>query len=547
MSKDWASSVKSICSWLLPAVLSGTLMGLAYPPFEIDWLIWIALVPLLWVIATAERASQAALAGFVAGLIYFLFVNQPLTSSQGWTGWLVDVEPGEREALIGRQYYVLKFLWVVLSAWCAVFWALFAGALSRLARGSTIHLAVLAPPLAILLTEWLRPMTTWDYQWGFLGNAAIAFDPVAQIGALGGVWLLSWLVILVNVGILSAFSLYQRPGDWPVPAAILVILISAVLGGAWRMESLENRLLERDDGLNVAAIQYIQDKTLRSNYTTLGLERAYLELMGMVARGDAGQIDLIVLPESVAVGALSIDGSTIPDVSPQIQWPLEQWQQAISWVMGQSRADVDIVIGLDTVSDGKLHNSLVFWDGGEIQKTYYKQRLVPFSEYQPEILGLLGMRGRMQYYPGDSSQLATLQDVRIGGFICQEVQIPNVIRQSVRDGAELLVSGGNDGVFGDPAVAKVHANMARLRAIESGRFIVRAMKTGVSAIISPTGREVSRSETSDSVIVADTVYALHDDTFFVKFGDWPLIPALGIVLFYLAQSLQRRSVKQLPD
>lgn len=539
MSKDRASSVKSICSWLLPAVLSGTLMGLAYPPFEIDWLIWIALVPLLWVIATAERASQAALAGFVAGLIFFLFVNQPLTSSQGWTGWLVDVEPGEREALIGRQYYVLKLLWVVLSAWCAVFWALFAWALSRLARGSTIRLAVLAPPLAILLTEWLRPMTTWDYQWGFLGNAAIAFDPIAQIGALGGVWLLSWLVILVNVGILSAFYLYQRPGGWPVPAGILAILISVVLGGAWRMESLENRLLERDDGLNVAAIQYIQDKTLRSNYTTLGLERAYLELMGMVARGDAGQIDLIVLPESVAVGALSIDGSTIPDVSPQIQWPLEDWQQAISWIMGQSRTDVDIVIGLDTVSDGKLHNSLVFWDDGKIQRTYDKQRLVPFSEYQPKILGLLGIRGRMQYYPGDSSQLASLQGVKIGGFICQEVQIPSVIRRSVLDGAELLVSGGNDGVFGNPAVAKVHANMARLRAIESGRFIIRAMKTGVSAIISPTGRELSRSESSDSSIAVAQVQPLDTTTPYVRFGDWPLYLAAVMLLWGISVPLKR--------
>src|SRR6056297_2511207 len=100
-------------------------------------------------------------------------------------------------------------------------------------------MAVLAPPLAILLVEWLRPMTTWDYQWGFLGNAAIAFEPVAQIGALGGVWLLSWLVILVNVGALSAVRLFERPGSWPVPVGILAILISVVVGGVWRVGAVE--------------------------------------------------------------------------------------------------------------------------------------------------------------------------------------------------------------------------------------------------------------------------------------------------------------------
>jgi len=541
MLKNLAEKARSLLPCLSLAALSGVLMGLAYPPFEINWLIWVALVPLLWVIVTADRKLHAFLAGFIAGFIFFIFVIQPLTSSQGWTGWLTDVAPGEREEIIGRQYYALQLLWFVLSAWGALFWGLFSVALAGLTRGSIFRLAVLAPPLAILITEWLRSITTWDYQWGFLGNAAIAFEPVAQIGALGGVWLLSWLVILVNVGVLSAFGLFRNPRSWPVPAGILAITTAVIVGGLWRSDSLETRLSELEDGVDVAAIQFIQEKTLRSNYTNLGLERAYLELMGLVARGDAGEIDLIVLPESVAVGALSIDSSTIPDVPRQIQWPLEHWQQAISRIMDQSRTEVDIIMGLDTISNQRLHNSLVFWDYGEIRTTYHKRRLVPFSEYQPRVLGLLGIQGRMQYNPGDSSRLASLQGIQIGGFICQEVQIPAVLRKSVRDGAELLVSGGNDGVFGSPAVASAHANMARLRAIENGRFIIRSMKTGISAIISPTGREISRTSTSDSTVLVDEVYALKGATIFVRFGDWPLVLALGVVLLFLKTSKVRNT------
>ena len=533
MLQNLAEKARGLLPCLALAALSGTLMGLTYPPFEIDWLIWLALVPLLWVIRSERRTLHLFVAGFVTGLVFYLIINQSLTSAEGWTGWVVNPAQGEREEIIGRQYVALKLLWLLLSVWCGLFWGAFSLALARIAKGSLFRMALVAPPLAILVCEWLRSITTWDYQWGFLGNATIAFESVAQIGALGGVWLLSWIVVLANVGILSASALVEKPRGWPLPAGILVILTSVVLGGLWRMDSWEEKLSERNDGLNVAAIQYIQDKTLRSNYTSLGLERAYLELMGLVARGDAGLIDLIVLPESVAVGALSIDGSTIPEVSPQIQWPLNDWRQAISWVMEQSATDVDVIIGLDTVSSGELHNSLVFWDDGKIQEVYHKQRLVPFSEYQPKILGLLGIRGRMQYSPGGSSQLASLKDVEIGGFICQEVQIPNVLRQSVRDGAELLVSGGNDGVFLDPAVAKVHANMARLRAIETGRFIIRAMKTGISAIISPTGREISRTSTSDSSVLVNEVHPLRDSTVFVRFGDWPLFLALGLIVLSL--------------
>ena len=527
----------------MPAALSGVLMGLAYPPFEIDWLIWFALVPLLWVISRERRNLHLFAAGFVTGLVFYLIINHTLTSAEGWTGWLVNVAPGEREEIISRQFLALKLLWIILSAWCALFWGAFSLGLGRMTKGSPFRMAMLAPPLAILVCEWLRSVTTWDYQWGFLGNATVGLESVAQIGALGGIWLLSWLVVLVNVGVLSAIALLQQPRRWPLPVAILAVFVAIMAGGLWRMGAVEKKLSELDGGLDVAAIQFIQDKTVRSNYTSLGLERAYLELMRMVARGDTGQIDLIVLPESVAVGALSIDGSTIPEVPEQIQWPVKDWQQAISWVMERSRNDVDIIIGLDTVFEGKLHNSLVFWQDGKIQNTYHKQHLVPFSEYQPKILGLLGIRGRMQYNPGDRSRLASLDGIKIGGFICQEVQIPGALRRSVRDGAELLVSGGNDGVFGNPAVAKIHANMARLRAIESGRFIVRAMKTGVSAIISPTGRELSRSPSSNSSVVVHHVQPLREQTIYVRFGNWPLAIALAVVLVGLPIAIKNRNTK----
>jgi apolipoprotein N-acyltransferase len=145
---------------------------------------------------------------------------------------------------------------------------------------------------------------------------------------------------------------------------------------------------------------------------------------------------------------------------------------------------------------------------------------VPFSEYQPAGWKRLAIRGRSQYSPGQGSQLIHLPDLALGGFICQEVLVPWVTRQSVRDGATLLVSGGNDGVFASPAVARVHADAAQLRAVETGRDVVRAMKTGISAVIDPWGRERERSRSSEPAMLVSEITPLTGHTPYVRFGDW---------------------------
>jgi apolipoprotein N-acyltransferase len=126
-----------------------------------------------------------------------------------------------------------------------------------------------------------------------------------------------------------------------------------------------------------------------------------------------------------------------------------------------------------------------------------------------------------------------------GTFICQEVLIPSLLRRSVLDGAEILVSGGNDGVFASPAVAAAHAAVARIRAVESGRYVLRAMKTGVSAIISPTGEEITRSTSAETALLKGQVEARRHLTPYVRFGPWPLWLSVAVILGALVLRLPR--------
>jgi apolipoprotein N-acyltransferase len=249
-----------------------------------------------------------------------------------------------------------------------------------------------------------------------------------------------------------------------------------------------------------------------------------------VARGKAGDVQLLVLPESISYTVMSLDGSRTAAKPASVHRSPQQWMETLAPSIGESDARFMVILGLDTVERGVLHNSLGFWTKSGLQGWYHKQRLVPLAEYRPALLGLFGMRGPTEYEPGDASRVVTMNGVRFGGFICQEVLTPWITRRSTRDGAQVLVSGGNDGVFASPAVAQVNAAAARLRAVETGRYIIRAMKTGVSAIIDPTGEEIARSKSAEPALLAERIIPLDELTPYVRFGDWPVALAAAVVL-----------------
>jgi apolipoprotein N-acyltransferase len=261
---------------------------------------------------------------------------------------------------------------------------------------------------------------------------------------------------------------------------------------------------------------------------TVGLERAYLQLIRQVAVGRLGPVDLLVLPESIVYTVASLDGSRVDGIPGDAHNDLETWNGLFDNVMAWSDDTMAIVAGLETAQRGRLFNSMVFWSPDTDPRWYHKQRLVPFAEYEPWLVRLFGLSGRM-FEPGRSSRITEIDSIPIGAFICQEVLIPKIPRRSAASGAELLVSGGNDGVFADPAVAQVHAIHARLRAVETGRYLVRSMKTGVSAIISPTGRYVDRSPSSEPHVVVGNVYSSERRTAFVRWGNW-VTPLAAIIV-----------------
>jgi len=525
-------------AWLAWSALSGVLCALAFPPYSQTWLIWIALVPLLWVVLTAPRTGRAFWAGLVAGSVLFLIGLRPLVSAHLWSGWQELTDP---EGLITRQHLVLNFLSVVVAVWCGLFWALFAAASHRLARGRAWRLMLVSPPLFILFAEALRAMLTWKYQWQFLGVTLVEWSWLRQLAAVGGVMLLSVLVVWVNAGLVAVFGRRAGRRQRLYRGLSVIAVLAAASGlGAWQVQTTRAELADARS-LMAGAFQHHQDQYHWSDYTAVGVEHSYARFLTELFSDRSRGLDLLVLPESVTITSVSLDGSRSDKMPENLQVDRADWERTFFRLADLSERPPALVMGMTTVAGGEIYNSLVFWGALGLDQVYHKRELVPFSERQPWLFGVLGLAGQSHYAAGREVALAWVGNVAVGGFICQEVQTPWVIRAAVAKGAQLLVSGGNDGVFADPAVAEIHADFARFRAVESGRYIVRAMKTGVSAIIDPTGTDLVRSQDDRAMLLSAQVSQLTHRTAYARWGDRPLVvAALAILLIGLWTGRRRR-------
>ncbi len=503
---------------MLRAIVSGLLLAWTFPPADWKWLAWVALVPLLVAVRRCESPRRAFVLGWVVGAIFFVITLHPLVSVHSWTGWIRETG-AERVARLTRQWVFMHVVWLVFSAVFPVFWGAWA-ALVKVWGRTPWRRAAVAVGGWVLLPEWARALASFGFEWNFLGLACADWPALRQAAALGGVPLLSALVVFVNGGVAEAWPAQHRRSGWPVLAAGLACVGVLALWGQGRLA----RLRPGGGSLSVAVVQYSQAKYTAQDYSELGLIRGYWQRAQEAMREPPRWL---VLPESVVKGTISLDGTPSPTKPPEKTYPHAQWAL---WMRQLLAAGGIAVVGSDTVQAGHDHNTMLVWSAEDLLGWYNKRQLVPFSEYQPWLWGGWALRGPVQYTAGQGAQNVTIQGVPVGFAVCQEILYGALLRASVRAGAQVLVSGGNDGVFEHPAIAQAQADAAQLRAVETGRDLVRAMKSGFSAVIDATGRETARSEWRQDIVLRAAVTPRTDLTPAMRFGPWVLWVAAGLVV-----------------
>lgn len=472
------------------AALGGLLFCLGYVGFGI-WPLALVAWAVLFAALEAARSrgpGASALAGFVFGFVAH-------AGGYAWLWRLVGV-------FLGGQIAIGGALWLAHAVWFAASYAIYALLYRAIrARGWPIALAGPAPLIAL---EWLYPQLFPAH----LGDAFVDSTLFVQIADLGGPLAVTALAVLVNAALFETFRWRRGRCSRPLATWIATALVLAATAGygVFRIAALE-RTAATAPAMRVGIVQGNAD-VLEKRRDPERMHELYLaQTRELLA---AGPLDLVVWPETVYTRG--------------IQGPLP-----VAGHLIRRDIEVPLLFGAASVRsspDGrtrKYNSAFLISADGTIRDGYDKNLLVPFAERLPFGDALRALFPHAQDFGGaDATPPLVLGAWRMATPICYEAAIPGFVRRMVAEARpNLLVMLSNDAWFGDSHEPWIHLAVARMRAIEHHRFVVRATNSGVSAVIDPAGRLVTRSGLLTRENLRGTVRAFDGETLYGRAGDWP--------------------------
>jgi apolipoprotein N-acyltransferase len=492
----------------LLAAASGLLLFLSFPKFG-HWVFgWIALAPLLLALVEV-RGRRALRAGFITGCV----------SGVGLLYWT---------ALVVRQFGGLPLpaavaAMLLLAMAVAVLPALFAWIVARWVAGAGLS-ALWFAPVAWVATEVVRAYTYFYFPWCLLGYSQADNLVFVQVARFGAVYAVSFLLALTSAGLALAFLERDARRRRRILLAVSGVIVLVSLDGAQR---LAEPVAEKGR-VRVALVQAsIPQDEKWDPAKAVSNVRKHVALSERAA--DAGA-KLVVWPESAVPWDV--------DRNPALLAELRQLTQhrSIELLFGNDDHDLEGDRARSFVGAKRLNAE------GALDFRYHKIRLVPFGEYVP-LQPLVTLGGRVaakvvdqvsDFTPGSDYAVGAVGPGRFSASICYEAIFADLFREFAARGAELFVNMTNDAWYGTTSAPYQHFAMARFRAVENGRYLVRAANTGISAVVDPRGRVLEKTALFEPALVVADVPLVAEPTFYTLHGDVFAWACLGATISFTA-------------
>jgi apolipoprotein N-acyltransferase len=508
--------------------LSAGLFVLAFPPFEVRTLAWIALTPLL----IALRSSRLRTAVLLA-------VLWSLLMSYGITSWLIDaVAVYYQQPLI----YGIAMLAATTLFGATVEYVGFATAYVVAARRFPL-LTVPIAAAAWAACELCRTRIGIGNPWGMLGYSQAGFTVagasswregpayiIAQIADVGGVYAISFVLMSCSAMAAELLTARSRRAANASAAWGVATIAAAIVYGMFRLGA-GAPVVEAET--RVAIIQPNLDLGTQWDESYYGANLdTYLSLTRAAIRTD--QTEVVFWPENAMT--FFVD-----------QEPL--YRAAIASVTKATGAELVAGAPRYEAIDSPIYFNSAFslTPDGAISGRYDKRRLLPFAEYFPlstiDFLNRSFARVRT-FTPGKPIEPITTRAGVAGLIICNEAMYPEDTVARIREGAEYLVNLSNDSWVPDLRFTEHQLQIATLRALEHRRWLVRASSSGPSAIVDPLGRIVTRSGSMSRATVAGAIGRSTQETFYARHGDlfaWSCLAATLAALMAAVLPRRRRS------
>lgn len=539
-----------LVSKILAAALTACILWAAYPPRSEAYGILFALVPML-ALTRLVKPGAAARWWFVSSFAFWFAT----------LAWMPAVCKNN------GPWPLVVLGWTGLAALCSGYFALFGflsatlwrkvAALRKDRLGAWTALA--APILEAILwagVEWLRGVLFTGFAWNFLGTALGDYPSFAVPARLGGVYLLSALVVLAN-GVFTTMALRalrpmlppeEGPAEAPalsaaqqralrfLETALPLLVIWAALEAAKPTQTPQPAVTS----LRVALIQ----RNAPCVFSQRDAEDPYQPFFGLLDKVALARPDLVVLAES----AFAEFGTARSDRARQAALHFANRAGGAAVIGGADDA---------VYSNGvkRVYNAAAYYSPhveNALVDVYHKQHLVPFGEYifldkwitPLQRLSPIGV----SLHPGEP-KLFDLDGVKIAPLICFEDTDPALARRAAADGADVIVLITNDSWFSGSIEAVQHAHQAVMRAIETGLPILRVGNSGVTGIITPSGHTRWLTDGTGKPLVdqpgcqIESVPIVRQATRtpYVRIGDSPLLVLFALTLAGIFLPFPRRS------
>ena len=391
-----------------------------------------------------------------------------------------------------------------------------------------------AAPLIWPLLEFLRTKSQIGFPWGLLGYTMTPYIPFIQPASLGGVYLVSAWLVLVNVLVYRlardmtemSFISDRVPSDVlktgtvplsartrgtvPVFACLVLTFAVPLVFSAFHIQPLRH-------WFSVAIIQPNVSPFDKGDWDSRVKIQA--DLVRLTRQSAATQPDLILYPET----------ATLTDVTRS-----ETMGQAIRGLADSLGTEIFTGSPLFDERRNSWHNGAVLIrpDEQPIRQRYYKMRLVPFSEKIPYadelpiIRKILGTADMGDWARGHDYTVFRWSRGTLSALICFEAIFPDLTREFTRRGSQLLAVVTNDGWFGRLVGAQQHAELAVLRTVENGVPMIRSANNGISFIVDPYGRILRQTPLFVQTILAGPVPQPLAPTLYRRYGDWFMLACL---------------------
>lgn len=502
--------------------LSAALLILSFPDFNLGFLAWIGLTPLLLSIY-GKSLKYSFILSFICGIFFFA----------GIFYWILGV-PGYKPLI----HHTL------LGIYLGPFFGCWGLAFSYISTRRGIPTALLSAPFIWVSLEYIRSNVGFlSLPWAFLSHSQSPYPVVIQIASITGAYGISFMIVLVNAAI-AAVILNGKDRSLRLPVPLLIataslLFITLVYGYLTIITPIEGNKVK------ISLVQgNIEQKKKWDPQFAREIRKIYAELTEQVAKE---QPALIIWPETATPDSITQNPFYYKEVSELVK------NTGIPLLLGSAQHQK--FRKSEEKKTQKYYNSafLISPDTqGMRNQVYNKIRLFPFSEYLPyrEIVpwSIIGIdtSGSDNYTPGKDYTVFQHPEFRFGVTICWENVFPELVRQFIRKGAQCIINLTNEAHFGKTAAPHQLVAISVFRAVENRVYVVRCANTGVSCLIDPYGRilerikDVKGEDTFVRGTITGSIIPLDSITFYTRFGDWFSWLAIATSFIFLIVSFLQK-------